>query len=512
MATGITSWSKTAANNATADSAGPFPEGMAPSAVNDGVRGLMASGAKYRDDVNGSLVTSGSSTAYTVTSNQVFGSLAALDGQSITITMDETSGATPTLAVDGLTAKPIRHATGATLPTGALLAGSVYRLTYGNSVGEFLIDGAPVANTVIDDAITTASIQDGAVTTDKLSSGAVTPVKAAASFYPFGAGMINGTFVASVGSSALTIALKTLAGTDPSATDPVQFLFRNATAATGDYAVRSVTAALSIVIPSTATMGFSNATPGRIWVEAIDNAGTVELAVINCLSGTSIYPLQGWGITTTTTIGTGSDSAHIPYSATGRTSVAYIPVAYLTWEAGGTMATAGTWNAVPTRIQMVGPGVPLPGAIIQTKNTATGEAATGVTEIPYDDTIPQITEGVEYMTVAITPSSSANLLKCDWSGVFANDSAAATIIAALFANAAANSLGAVGGSSPGTSTPNILVGSTFALAGQLTAYTFRLRAGSATGTGGTTTFNGGAAARKLGGVLNSYMNAIEIMA
>jgi hypothetical protein len=55
-------WSQTASTNGTADSTCPFPEGMAPSPVNDGVRGAMAALAKYRDDIGGLTATAGTST------------------------------------------------------------------------------------------------------------------------------------------------------------------------------------------------------------------------------------------------------------------------------------------------------------------------------------------------------------------------------------------------------------------------------------------------------------------
>src|SRR2546430_705143 len=48
-------WSKTAANNATADSTINWAEGMAPSAVNDSARAEMAAVAKWRDDISGTL-------------------------------------------------------------------------------------------------------------------------------------------------------------------------------------------------------------------------------------------------------------------------------------------------------------------------------------------------------------------------------------------------------------------------------------------------------------------------
>ena len=83
MATGVASWSTTAANNATADANVNWAEGQAPSTVNNSARAEMASVALYRDDVEGSLVTGGTSTAYTATSSQGFASLAALDGNML---------------------------------------------------------------------------------------------------------------------------------------------------------------------------------------------------------------------------------------------------------------------------------------------------------------------------------------------------------------------------------------------------------------------------------------------
>ena len=63
-------WSTTAANNATADATINWAEGQAPSSVNDSARAEMAAVAKFRDDIAGAITTGGTSTAYTVTSNQ----------------------------------------------------------------------------------------------------------------------------------------------------------------------------------------------------------------------------------------------------------------------------------------------------------------------------------------------------------------------------------------------------------------------------------------------------------
>lgn len=126
-------WSRTAASNATADAQVNMAEGMAPSAVNDSVRALMASAAGFRDDIAGAIVTGGTSTAYTVTSYQVFDSLANMSGHVIAFTPHATNGATVTLNVDGLGAKPLRSSTGVELVAGVLVAGTPYTALYNNS-------------------------------------------------------------------------------------------------------------------------------------------------------------------------------------------------------------------------------------------------------------------------------------------------------------------------------------------------------------------------------------------
>src|SRR5260370_32903721 len=98
---GVYTWSKTAANNATADSTVNFAEGQAPSSINDSARSLMTSVAKYRDDISGSIVTSGTSAAYIVASNQNFDTLADFHGQVIAFSPHVTNAAGPvTMTVD----------------------------------------------------------------------------------------------------------------------------------------------------------------------------------------------------------------------------------------------------------------------------------------------------------------------------------------------------------------------------------------------------------------------------
>jgi microcystin-dependent protein len=137
MATGIISWSQTAASNATADANVNWAEGQAPSSVNDSARALMASAAKWRDDVSGILVSAGSGTAYTITSNQVQAS--NVNGFTVQFTPGTTNTGAVTLSVDGQTARPLRFYTGVELPTGTLISGSLYQATYRTASTEWLL-------------------------------------------------------------------------------------------------------------------------------------------------------------------------------------------------------------------------------------------------------------------------------------------------------------------------------------------------------------------------------------
>ena len=121
-------WSTTASSNNIADTTINWREGQSPSTINNSARAMMAAAAKDRKDRSGELNTGGSSTAFTVTSNQGYTSLA--DGISITVRMHTTNGASATLNVDGLGAKAIRTATSTAAVAGTMTSGSIYKFTY----------------------------------------------------------------------------------------------------------------------------------------------------------------------------------------------------------------------------------------------------------------------------------------------------------------------------------------------------------------------------------------------
>ena len=143
MALPFYNWSRTAASNATADSTVNWAENQAPSSVNDSARAMMASTAAFRDDISGAITTGGTSTAFTVTSYQVFDTLAHLSGQMIAFTPHATNTGSSgcTLNVDSLGAKAIRSSPNVELPSGSLILGTPYVVTYNNSDSCFYLQG-----------------------------------------------------------------------------------------------------------------------------------------------------------------------------------------------------------------------------------------------------------------------------------------------------------------------------------------------------------------------------------
>jgi microcystin-dependent protein len=135
-------WSRVAATNGNADPACPFPEGQAPSSLNDGTRGMMAALKAWGDDIAGAIVTSGAATAYTLSSYSGFDTLPNMSGAMIAFSPHVTNGAGPvTLNVDGLGAKPLRPSPSIELQSNVLIVGTPYIALYNNSDEAWYLHG-----------------------------------------------------------------------------------------------------------------------------------------------------------------------------------------------------------------------------------------------------------------------------------------------------------------------------------------------------------------------------------
>lgn len=228
-------------------------------------------------------------------------------------------------------------------------------------------------------------------------------------------GMTNGTLVASASAGALTVAVKTLAGNDPSATDPVYFYFRNNTLTSGDYVRRAVTAALSVVIGSTKTMGVTTSDLIRLWISAHDNAGTVQIGAFIASDKNGIWsPPESTKFTTTVPDNTAR--AFHSTSAIG-TAAPWRYLGYCEWTSA---VTAGTWTA-PDIVQMFGPGIKKPGDSVQSASTSGG--ATNTSSTTYVATT---------ITKAFTAFSGANIVRMLWQATGEVNSATASMIVASF--------------------------------------------------------------------------------
>lgn len=149
------------------------------------------------------------------------------------------------------------------------------------------------------------------------------------------------------------------------------------------------------------------------------------------------------------------------------------------------------------------------GAVVQVANVLVSTSTAGTTLIPADDTIPQITEGNEYMTLAFTPKAATNKLKIE---VVLHGSHSVTSdyqSVALFQDAVANALTAAIDRVDSAGVREMVL-THFMTAGTTSAITFRVRAGG--NSAGTFTFNGTGGSRRFGGVMTSSITVTEIKA
>lgn len=156
----------------------------------------------------------------------------------------------------------------------------------------------------------------------------------------------NGGFKSSVAASAFTINLTQADGsTNPGAgASAVLIGFRSATGSSGAYNERSVTGALSVVVPSGATLGQVSAVNQYVWIYALDDAGTVDL----CVSGVDVF-MDGT-LNASTQISAGATSGTVLYCTS--THAGSLPTR-LIGRALVNEATAGTWASNTTELAIL---------------------------------------------------------------------------------------------------------------------------------------------------------------
>ena len=136
--------------------------------------------------------------------------------------------------------------------------------------------------------------------------------------------------------------------------------------------------------------------------------------------------------------------------------------------------------------------------------------STTTTVIPNDDTIPQNTEGSEYITVTITPKSASNRLVIEACASALSVDGVRTVAGAIFQDSTANALAAAQITITAVNYMAPLSLRHEMAAGTTSATTFKFRLGPSSG--GTAAINGTTSGRTLGGINAVRISVTEIAA
>jgi hypothetical protein len=215
--------------------------------------------------------------------------------------------------------------------------------------------------------------------------------------------LLNGYIEWETAANALTASIKTKAGADPSASDPVYAVFRNETLGTAGYYVRAITAATTVTASSGSTLGTVSAVASRIRAVLVDDGGTVVLGLYNSWDATNNALLgidESIVYTTTAEGGAGAaDSPHVIYTTAAKTSKAVREAGYVE----STQTTAGTWAQPLDKKVTAGVGYYRTGDIVQRVTVRKTD-----TDSTSSTTFVDFTSG---LTKSLTGRSPANLIE-----------------------------------------------------------------------------------------------------
>lgn len=322
--------------------------------------------------------------------------------------------------------------------------------------------------------------------------------------------------VSSKSGNAMTLALKTAAGNDPTPAAPLYVGSRASAASGAQFEGRAITTAVSVTISSGSTLGVASGAPFRVWFVLIDDDGTWRIGAIVCSTSTQFVPLDENKLISATAEGGagGADSAGVVYANAAVSSKPFRILGFATYESG--LATAGTWNVDPDVVQMFGSGIKKPGEQVQSVINQSSALGSGTGTYPADDTVPTNTGGDQYFSTSFVGISAANWLDHDVLCYFAA-SATTPITMALFKDSVAAALASMIVANPSpyvypTAFP--MRARTQAPSG---AATYKVRAGVASGSGATPLvingrYAGGSPDRLLGGNMYSSHRITEVMA
>jgi hypothetical protein len=130
--------------------------------------------------------------------------------------------------------------------------------------------------------------------------------------------------------------------------------------------------------------------------------------------------------------------------------------------------------------------------------------------IPLDDTIPQDTEGVQIISVSITPKSTTNRIRLRFQGTVVSAVSSVNVIAAVFNSSSTSALRTTYAATGGVDFATTLYLEHEYVPASTSAQTFTVRVGSQTGA--AFRMNGAASARFFGGTMAATLIVEEIQA
>lgn len=248
-------------------------------------------------------------------------------------------------------------------------------------------------------------------------------------------------------------------------------IFTSTSFTTGNLTVTSVASIASLNVTGTTNANILNV------------ASTASLNVLNVSSAASLNTLT--------------------VSSTAAIAVLSVGSSIVVGAASGGSKGAGTINAKGIYVDGTQLGT---SGVYQVVPAVNGAVGTGGTTIPFDDSPPLNTEGLEVLSATITPSSAAHKLVFNVTLFASSDTNPDNITGALFQDAVASAISAGTVIYTGATRTISFAFNHSMTAGTTSATTFRVRIGCATG---NITFNGAGGTRRMGGVMGSSLIITE---
>ncbi len=198
---------------------------------------------------------------------------------------------------------------------------------------------------------------------------------------------------------SLTVNVNDAGGATPTPGSPCIIPFNGGV---GNLTILTINSSLTLSTPgSGATLGTSNNTAFRFWVEIFNDGGTPRIGLYNATNTSGECQSLEEGLTASSTILNGSSTASQTfYTNTGVSTRFFRVMGYIEYNSTG-LTTAGTYNTSPAFIVGYTQGVHLPCTILQSR-VGTNSTNTTTTSSSFVNT---------NLTKNITPTGAANYIK-----------------------------------------------------------------------------------------------------